>query len=133
MVLSLVSVSQCSPIFEDLMSAVNGIAPGFGSFAPKLLQAVVSGQFNPVLVTCIRIARYRNVPPYVSRQYCFNVPPQNKIKSVFQGVKVGMLGRQIERNSSYVWLAQTSIFGLCFMSVCLMKSNCYSLMYSSLL
>ena len=49
-----------------------------------------------------------------------------------QGVKVGTLGRQIERNCSYVWLAHTSIFGLCFMSVCLMKSNCYSLIYSSL-
>ena len=49
-----------------------------------------------------------------------------------QGVKVEMLGRQNERNSSYVRLAQTSIFGLCFMTVCLMKSNCYSLIYSSL-
>ena len=48
----------------------------------------------------------------------------NKYKS--QGVKVVMLGRQNERNSGYVMLAHTSIFGLCFMSVCLMKSNCYS-------
>ena len=30
------------------------------------------------------------------------------------------------------WLALTSIFGLCFMLVCLIKSNCYSLIYSSL-
>ena len=43
-----------------------------------------------------------------------------------------MQGRQNERNSSYVKLAHTSIFGLCFMSVCLMKSNCYSFIYSSL-
>ena len=50
-----------------------------------------------------------------------------------QGVKVGTLGRQNERNSRYFRLAHTSIFGLCFMSVCLMKSNCYSLIYSSLL
>ena len=50
-----------------------------------------------------------------------------------QGVKVGTLGRQNEKNSSYVRLAHTFIFGLCFMSVCLMKSNCYSLIYSSLL
>ena len=49
-----------------------------------------------------------------------------------QGVKVGTFGRQNERNSSYVRLTHTSIFGLCFMSVCLMKSNCYSLTYSSL-
>ena len=49
-----------------------------------------------------------------------------------QGVKVVMLGRQNERNSSYVRLAHTSIFGLCLMSVCLMKSNCYTLIYSSL-
>ena len=28
---------------------------------------------------------------------------------------------------SYIRLAYTSIFGLCFMSICLMKSNCYSL------
>ena len=49
-----------------------------------------------------------------------------------QGAKARMLGRQNERNSSYVSLANTSIFGFCFMSVCLMKSNCYSLIYSSL-
>ena len=48
------------------------------------------------------------------------------------GVKVVTLGRQNKRNSSYVRLAHTSIFGLCFMSVCLMKSNCYSLKNSSL-
>ena len=29
-------------------------------------------------------------------------------------------------------MAHTSIFGLCFMTVCLIKSNCYSLMYSLL-
>ena len=29
-------------------------------------------------------------------------------------------------------MALTSIFGLCFMSVCLIKSTCYSLIYSSL-
>ena len=46
-----------------------------------------------------------------------------------QGVKVGTLGRQNERNISYVRLAHTSLFGLCFMSVCLMKSNCYSLIH----
>ena len=43
-----------------------------------------------------------------------------------------MLGKQNERNSSYMRLDQTSIFGLYFMSVCLMKVNCYSLKYSSL-
>ena len=52
-------------------------------------------------------------------------------KRFVQGVKVGTLGRQNERNSSYVRLAHTSIFGLCLMLVCLMKSNCYSLIYSS--
>ena len=50
-----------------------------------------------------------------------------------QGVKVGTFGRLNERNSSYVRLAHTSIFGLCFMPVCLIKSNCYSLIYSSLM
>ena len=53
-------------------------------------------------------------------------------QKLIQGVKVGMLGRQNERNSSYVRLAQTSIFDLCFMSVSLTKWNCYSLIYSSL-
>ena len=53
--------------------------------------------------------------------------------SLLQGVKVGTLSRQNERKSSYVRLAHTSIFGLCFMSVCLLKSNCYSLIYSSLI
>ena len=48
------------------------------------------------------------------------------------GAKVGTLGRQNERDSCYVRLAHTSIFCLCFMSVCLMKSNWYSLIYSSL-
>ena len=32
----------------------------------------------------------------------------------------------------YTLSNQTSIFGLCFMSICLLKSNCYSLIYSSL-
>ena len=49
-----------------------------------------------------------------------------------QGVKVGTLGRQNERNRSYVRRDHTSIFGLRFKSVCLMKLNCYSLIYSSL-
>ena len=49
-----------------------------------------------------------------------------------QGVKVRTLGRKNERNFCYDRLAFTSIFGLCFMSVCLIKSNCYSLIYSSL-
>ena len=43
-----------------------------------------------------------------------------------QGTKVGILGVQNERNSSSVRLAYTYIFGLCFISVCLMNSNCYS-------
>ena len=60
------------------------------------------------------------------------ITTQDQYQSSTQGVKVGTLGRQNERNSSYVRLAHTSIFGLCFMSVCLMKSNCYSLIYSSL-
>ena len=50
-----------------------------------------------------------------------------------QRAKVGMLCRQNERNSRYIRLAHTSIFGLYFISVCLMKSNCYSLIYSSLI
>ena len=48
-----------------------------------------------------------------------------------QGVKVGTLGRQNESNLAYFWLALTSIFGLCFMPVCLIKSN--SFIYSSLI
>ena len=54
-------------------------------------------------------------------------------KAITQGVQVWTLGRQNERNNSYVRLAHTSIFGLCLMPVCLMKLNCYSLIYSSLL
>ena len=49
-----------------------------------------------------------------------------------QRVKARTLGRQNERNFCYDRLAHTSIFGLCFMWVCLIKSNCYSLIYSSL-
>ena len=41
-----------------------------------------------------------------------------------QGVKVGTLGRQNERNSSYVRLAHTSIFGLCFMMLFHFKKLC---------
>ena len=43
-----------------------------------------------------------------------------------QGVKARTLGRLNERNFGYDWLVLISIFGLCFMSVGLMKSNCYS-------
>ena len=49
-----------------------------------------------------------------------------------QGVKVRTLGRQNERNFAYDRLALATIFGLCFMLVCLIKSNCYSFIYSSL-
>ena len=49
-----------------------------------------------------------------------------------RGVKARTLSRQNERNFCYDMLAVTSIFGMCFMSVCLIKSNCYSLIYSSL-
>ena len=49
-----------------------------------------------------------------------------------QGVKARTLSRQNERNFCYVRLALTSIFGLCFVPVCLIKSNYYSLLYSSL-
>ena len=49
-----------------------------------------------------------------------------------QGGQVRTLCRQNESNFAYFWLALTSIFGLCFMPVCLIKSNCYSLIYSSL-
>ena len=51
----------------------------------------------------------------------------------FQGVKARTLGRQNERNFCYESLALNSIFGLCFMPVCLIKSNCYSLIHSSLI
>ena len=51
---------------------------------------------------------------------------------VRQGVKAKLLGRQNEKNFCYDMLALTSIFGLCFMSVYLIKSNCYSLIYFSL-
>ena len=50
-----------------------------------------------------------------------------------QRAKVGMLCRQNESNSRYIRLAHTSIFGLYFMLVCLMKSICYSFVYSSLI
>ena len=80
----------------------------------------------------------------VSIWCCFNATPISRINNAIsdtkrltnkchsQGVKVGTSGRQNERNSNYVRLAHTSIFGLCFLSVCLIKSNCYSLIYSSL-
>ena len=49
-----------------------------------------------------------------------------------QGGRVRTLCRQNESNFAYHWLALTSIFGLCFMPVGLIKSNCFSLIYSSL-
>ena len=49
-----------------------------------------------------------------------------------QGAQVVTLSRQNESDLACEWLALTSIFGLCFMHVCLIKSYCYSLIYSSL-
>ena len=40
-----------------------------------------------------------------------------------QGVKARTLSRQNERNFCYVRLALICIFGLCFVAVCLIKSN----------
>ena len=55
------------------------------------------------------------------------------VKGIKQGVKARILGRQNESNFCYDRLALTSIFCMYFMSVCLIKSNCYSLIYSSLI
>ena len=52
--------------------------------------------------------------------------------SVAQGAKAVLLGRQNERNVGKYRLALTFVFGLCFMSVYLIKSNCYSLIFYSL-
>ena len=49
-----------------------------------------------------------------------------------QGVQARMLYRQNESNLAQDWLAFTSIFGLRFMPVSIIKSNCNSLIYSSL-
>ena len=51
----------------------------------------------------------------------------------YQGAQVRTLCRQNKRNYAFDRQALTSIFGLCFMLVCRIKSNCYSLIYSSLL
>ena len=53
-------------------------------------------------------------------------------ESCWQGAQVRTLCRQNERNFAYDRLALTSLFGLCFMPVWLIKSNCYSFIYSSL-
>ena len=70
------------------------------------------------------------------RASCHNWSKANfiigQIQHWLRGVKARTLGRQNERNFCYESLALTSIFGLCFMSVCLIKSNCYSFIYSSL-
>ena len=62
----------------------------------------------------------------------FIVQKRDKMLRLRQGGQVWMLCRQNESKFAYYWLALTSIFGLCFMPVCLIKSNCYSLIYSSL-
>ena len=54
------------------------------------------------------------------------------VSCISQGAQVGTLCRQNERNFAYDRLAVIFIFGLCFMPVCIIKSNCYSLIYSSL-
>ena len=69
----------------------------------------------------------KNIRENIGIQFCVEF-----FVKMDQGVKVVMLGRQNERNSSYVRLAHTSFFGLCFMFFCLMKSNCYFFIYSSL-
>ena len=50
-----------------------------------------------------------------------------------QGAQVRTLCRQNERNFALDMLALTSIFGLCFTPVYIIKSNCNSLTYSSLI
>ena len=46
------------------------------------------------------------------KQFKSFVGSKEQLEHLEQGIKVGMLGRQNERNSSYVRLAHTSIFGL---------------------
>ena len=67
---------------------------------------------------------------------CNSVHPGLNIYLLFewriQGVPARAFCRQNESNFALDWLALTSIFGLCFMPVSIIKSNCYSLIYSSL-
>ena len=57
-----------------------------------------------------------------------NITHQVFMQTIFYpGGKVRTLCRQNESNLAYFWQALTSIFGLCFMSVSQIKSNCYSL------
>ena len=64
----------------------------------------------------------------------------NKNHNVQLGVaKECWVAKLVLQNENFSWnctrsdrLALPSTFGLCFMSVCLIKSVCYSLIYSSL-
>ena len=60
----------------------------------------------------------------------------NQIQKSFiylkQGAQIRTLFRKNESNFASDGLALPSIFGLCFMPVCIINSNCYSLIYSSL-
>ena len=47
-----------------------------------------------------------------------------------QGVKIETIGRQNERNSGYVRLAHTSMFGLCFMTVCSLPNEIKLLLFN---
>ena len=88
----------------------------------QLVKASVSTHPTPLLVI-----------DYVCHSVCeMGFLAMKKLIKLTQGVKARTLGRQNERNFCYDRLALTSIFGLCFMWVCLIKSNCYSLIYSSL-
>ena len=51
---------------------------------------------------------------------------------LIRGSKLERQADKMRENFCYDRLALTSIFGLSFMLVCLTKSNCYSLIYSSL-
>ena len=92
------------------------------------LSGIKIGQFQPLKLLLIATTELDNRGKVAAICGFFSLLT---LMYLVQGVKVGPLGGQNERNSTYVRLAHTSIFGLCFMSVCLMKSNCYSLIYSS--
>ena len=84
----------------------------------------------PILCGCLNILAML-IPQINKIRFADNVQIYRNQVCYRQGIEGGALGRQSERNFAYDWLALTSIFGLCLMSVCLLELNCYSFLYFS--
>ena len=66
----------------------------------------------------------KSIKPEIGGVLDIDLPREVGLLHLYQGAQVRTLCSQNERNVALDLVALTSIFGLCFMPGCIIKSNC---------